>query len=302
MNGVGASLLFNGAPVAVLQILSMCKWLALQRIRGDLENMFRWYQAALVAVSYRMEEQRHISMAECEALLHLLALPKNLLKGPQKTLPPAQIWSVFRTGVVFGCGTFVYSESLRAQSLNPDVHTHARVDLSQLSADPRLLDQLRSNLDYVFQCLDEQGLPRIWTVSSFLTYPDDDDTFLLIQAYALYQTFSHAVPLLKLEQRVTVALAGVDEITLQQPLDKRKIWAQDSNAAAFKDIKRILGKEGKATSTALSTWRQAQKNSALPVLVVSIAAMNLAAAKTNVPQNAFDGKQRRKGVREVRIL
>jgi hypothetical protein len=36
-------LLFNGAPVAELQVLGICKSLALQRIRDELENMLRWY-------------------------------------------------------------------------------------------------------------------------------------------------------------------------------------------------------------------------------------------------------------------
>ena len=285
----GASLLFNGAPVAVLQALNTCKSMALQRIRGDLDNMLRWYQAAMVALSRRMLEEHEISISECDLMSKALSLPKNLLRGSHNNAPPQQMWAVFRSGLVFGCGAFVYCESLRAQTqrLNPNKSDQPgafKVDLSQLFADPRLLDQVRSNLDYVFKCLDKAHLPCVWTPFNFLTFPDDDDSFLLIQAYALYQTCSNALPLSQLEAGTPGELEGVDENVLQQATGRRNIWAPDTRAGAFKDINRVLCRDGKRVgSNVRGAWRQSQKSTAFPVMVLNIAAVDLCAAREKVP-------------------
>jgi len=231
----------------------------------------------MTVMSRRMVEEREISLQEAEILNDFLALPQNLLRTHRHSVvPPAQMWAVFRTGLVFACGTFVYFEALLSQShssgrAHPE--ERMRVDLSQLFADARLLEHVRSNIDYVFKCLDQAGLPRIWTPHHFLTYPDDDDSFLLIQAFALYQTFSQVMPLRRLEQGVAGELAGVDENVLQSARYRQKIWAQDTRAAAFKDLDRILGRDG--SSQVIGTWRQSHKNTALPVLVVNIAAIDL---------------------------
>ncbi len=238
------------------------------------------YQAAMLVMSRRMVEEREISLPEAEILNECLALPQDLLRTHRHSIvPPAQMWAVFRTGLVFGCGTFVFCESLLSQNNNSGgcSEKRMRVDLSQLFADARLLEQVRSNIDYVFKCLDQAGLPRIWTPHHFLTHPDDDDSFLLIQAFALYETFSQVMPLRRLEQGVSRELVGVDENVLQPAKHRQKIWAQDTRAAAFRDANRILGRDGKANGIGKvsGSWRQSQKITALPVLVVNIAAIDL---------------------------
>jgi len=193
-----AALLFNGAPVAVLQMMGICRALAFQRVRGDLDQMLQWYQTCMLVVARRMADGLGITASgEDSKLLSLLSLQGSF----QKDRLPAQLWSVFRTGLVFGCGAFLFLESIQkphaTKIQNP---ASVGIDLSQLFADPRLCAQVRHNLEHVFQSLSAAGLPLIWTPLTFLTYPDDDDTFLLIQAYVLFQTFSRMLPLRRLEQ------------------------------------------------------------------------------------------------------
>jgi hypothetical protein len=270
------SLLVNGAPLAMMQVMGLCKGLALQRIQGDLERMMQWYQAAMLAVVFRMGEENQISVSESETLAQHLKFPK----GIDKDALPAQMWAVLRTGLVFGCATFVYCEFVRAQSIKANKQFSVKVDLSKLCADPRLFEQMRTNVDYVFQCLDAAALPRIWTSLPFLTYPDDDHTFLLIQAHALYQTFANKVSLHRLEQSISASRMGTGEKVLRRGSDQREIWAWNTHAAAFRDIRRIVGQDGKGgVSKVHGTWRQPLKNTAFPVMMVHITAVDLAAGK-----------------------
>ena len=277
-----ASLLVNGTPVAVMQVMGICKALALQRIRGDLEKMMRWYQAALQAVARRVAEQHQMSPQESALLFEHFMFPKGFLTGLSKhDASPGQLWAVFRTGVVFAGGVSVFYEGSRAQRKN-ERQTQAGMDLSQVYADPRLIEQLRSNVDYVFQALDAARLPRIWTQSAFLTFPDEDDTFLLIQAYALYQTFSQIVPLRDLERSISSADVMVDETVLTHQSRSglmRQMWTNDTNTKAFCDIRWIVGQKGQTEGARVrGTWRQPMRHTAFPAYTINIAAFELTAS------------------------
>lgn len=192
-----AALVFNGAPVAVMQTLNMCKTFALNRIHGEIDQMLQWYQACMRVVVRRMADALDLTLIEeKEHLSNLL----NLQGVMRKDRLPAQLWSAFRNGLAFGCGAFLYLASMQKTNVpRAPKKAGTGVDFLQLFGDPRLVAHLRHNLEHVFQKLNAAGLPLIWTPMAFLTHPDDDDSFLLIQAYILFQSFSRVLPLRRLE-------------------------------------------------------------------------------------------------------
>ena len=122
-------------------------------------------------------------------------------------------------------------------------------------------------------------MPRIWTQSAFLTFPDEDDTFLLIQAYALYQTFSQVVPLRDLERSISSADVMVDETVLTRHSRSRQMWTNDTNTKAFCDIRWIVGQKGQTEGARVrGTWRQPMRHTAFPAYTINIAAFELTAS------------------------
>ena len=231
-----AALLFNGAPVAVMHTLQMCKAFALHRIQGELDEMLQWYQACMRMVARRMAGELEITLSEEEQHLSSLLSLQGVI---QKDRLPAQLWSAFRNGLAFGCGVFLYLEAMQKSKSNAargqNRATSAGLDFGQLFADPRLVAHLQQNLEHVFQNLSAAGLPLIWTPMAFLTYPDDEDAFLLIQAYVLYQVFSRAYPLRRLE---------LNSLDKARKLEDNKQDAPLPRVSAFRDIQKVLGRSG----------------------------------------------------------
>eukprot|EP00940_MAST-03C_sp_MAST-3C-sp2_P001869 g1869.t1 len=100
---------------------------------------------------------------------------------------PNGMWDAFRDGVSIACVLFWFGGAIESEG-DSDASDVAfpGVDLERIFETPSL-DQMRSNLNYVFEKMERAGIEVVWHSDDFLSFPNDD--FLVLQLHNIRKRF-----------------------------------------------------------------------------------------------------------------